>query len=51
LEEAKRLLSSTLTIEEVPMTPTEVGVEIAKKFNLSNVPSAKKINQIPLVTS
>jgi hypothetical protein len=46
VEEAKRLLSSTLTISEVPMTPTEVGVEIAKKLNLSPVPSAKKINQV-----
>jgi hypothetical protein len=35
-----------MVIEEVPMTPTEVGVEIAKKLNLNPVPSAKKINQV-----
>jgi hypothetical protein len=46
VEEAKRLLSNALVIEELPMTPTEVGVEIAKKLNLSNIPSAKKINQV-----
>jgi hypothetical protein len=46
VEEAKRLLSNALVIEEVPMTPTEIGVEIAKKLNLNPVPSANKINQI-----
>jgi hypothetical protein len=45
VEEAKRLLSNALVIEEVPMTPTEIGVEIAKKLSLTNIPSAKRINQ------
>lgn len=44
-EDGKRLLSSQMAIQEVPMSPTEIGKEIALKMNWPKVPSAQKVNQ------
>lgn len=45
-EEAKRLLSNQMVIEETPMSPTKLGILIAQQRHLSVAPSAKLINQI-----
>ena len=44
-EDGKRLLSSQMAIQEVPMSPTEIAKEIALKMNWPKVPSAQKVNQ------
>lgn len=45
-EEGKRLISSQLSLEEMPMSPTELGMAIAKRLGLRELPSAQKINQV-----
>lgn len=47
-ENAKRLVSSQMPVEEVPMSPTELGKAIANKLDLEKAPSARKINEILL---
>ncbi len=43
-EEGKRLISSQMTVEETPMSPSELGQVIAKRFDLRELPSAQKVN-------
>ena len=38
-EQAKKLLSTQMVVEEVPMSPTELGKAIAQRLNLSYTPS------------
>jgi prophage antirepressor-like protein len=45
-EQAKKLLSTQMVVEEVPMSPTELGKAIAQRLNLSYIPSAQKINEV-----
>ncbi len=47
-ENAKRLVSSQMPVEEVPMSPTELGKLIADKLDLEKAPSGRKINEILL---
>lgn len=44
-EEGKRLISSQMTVDEVPMSPTELGQVIAKRLGWNEPLSAQKINQ------
>jgi prophage antirepressor-like protein len=45
-EQAKKLLSTQMVVEEVPMSPTELGKAIAQCLNLSYTPSAQKVNEV-----
>ena len=47
-ENAKRLVSSQMPVEGVPMSPTELGKAIADQLDLEKAPSARKINEILL---
>jgi prophage antirepressor-like protein len=47
-EQAKKLLSTQMVVEEVPMSPTDLGKAIAAKLNLSFIPSAQKVNDVLL---
>ncbi|MGK7876776.1 MAG: Bro-N domain-containing protein [Xenococcaceae cyanobacterium] len=44
-EEAKRLLSAQMQLEEIPMSPTELGKAIANKLDKDKAPSARKVNE------
>jgi len=48
-EQAKQLLSSQMSVPELPLSPTELGKAIAKNLNLSYIPSARKVNEILLL--
>ncbi len=44
-EEAKRLLSTQMVLEEKPMSPTQLGLLIGQKKGLKIAPSGRKVNQ------
>ena len=44
-EEGKRLLSTQMTVPEVPMSPTELGKAITQKLGLVKVITAQQVNQ------
>lgn len=47
-EEGKRLISSQMFLEEIPMSPTGLGVAITERLGLRELPSAQKVNQVLL---
>ena len=44
-EEAKRLLSSTLVVAEIPLSPTQLGEKIVEQLGLSKKISAQSVNE------
>jgi hypothetical protein len=48
-EQAKQLLSTQMVIPEAPISPTELGKQIAQKLNLNYIPSARKVNEVLLL--
>ena len=44
-EEGKRLISSEMIVEEIPVSPTKLGELISQKYRLPSTISAQKINQ------
>ena len=46
VEEGKKLLSSQMKVEEIPVSPTQLGEEIYSILDLEKPPSARKVNEI-----
>ena len=44
-ENAKQLISASLPVEEVPLSPTKLGILFADQNNLEKPPSGQKVNQ------
>ena len=44
-ENAKQLISASLPVEEVPVSPTKLGIIFADQNNLDKPPSGQKVNQ------
>lgn len=44
-EESKRLISSEMILDEIPISPTKLGELITQKYRLPSTISARKINQ------
>lgn len=44
--EAKKLVSAQTTVEELPLSPTELGAAIANSLGLADTPSAIKVNKV-----
>ena len=45
VENAKQLISASLPVEEVPVSPTKLGIIFADRNNLNKPPSGQKVNQ------
>ena len=45
VEKAKQLISASLTVEEIPVSPTKLGIIFADQNNLEKPPSGQKVNQ------
>lgn len=46
VEDAKKLVSVQTTVDEVPLSPTEIGVLLANDLGLPDTPSAIKVNKV-----
>ena len=44
-ENAKQLISASLPVEEIPVSPTKLGILFADQNNLEKPPSGQKVNQ------
>ena len=44
-ENAKQLISASLPTEEIPVSPTQLGIIFANQNNLNKSPSGQKVNQ------
>lgn len=47
-EEGKKLLSAQMVVEEVPLSPTDLGKAIAAELGLDKTPTPRQINQVLL---
>ncbi|MGF1488879.1 MAG: hypothetical protein ACFBSE_17480 [Prochloraceae cyanobacterium] len=45
VENAKQLISASLPTEEIPVSPTQLGIIFANRNNLDKPPSGQKVNQ------
>lgn len=45
VEEGKKLLSTQMVVDDVPMSPTQLGQLLGERLQLAKIPTGKEINQ------
>jgi KilA-N domain len=46
VESAKELISSQMKIEDIPVSPTKLGILLAQKLGKERIPNARLVNQV-----